>query len=94
MSRGNFSFEELPNIVYQLSEQISRLTEILEVQQPVENTNDLIPRKEACEQLGITVVTCWTWAKQGKLKTYKIGNKVYLRRSELEEVINQNITKK
>lgn len=94
MNTKNISFDELPHMVHQLSEQVLKLTALVELKTPEENTNDLISRVEACKELGISVVTCWTWAKQGKIKTYKIGNKVYLKRSEIKEIIDHNITKK
>lgn len=94
MEARNFSFDELPKIVYQLSEQIKELKELVKDKEPQDAGNDLISRKEAMALLGITDPTLWTWAKQGRLRTYKIGNRVYLKRSELAEAINQNITKK
>ncbi len=61
--------------------------------QPKEQ-EDLITRKEACEMLNVTDVTIWTWAKQGKIPTYKVGAKVYLKRSEVMSLVESNITKK
>ena len=55
---------------------------------------ELMTRKEACEMLNVTDVTIWNWAKQGRVKTYKIGNRVMLKRSELLEEISNNVTKK
>lgn len=57
-------------------------------------TEDLITRKEACELLNVTDVTIWTWAKHGKIPTYKVGGKVYLKRSEVLDLVQQNKTKK
>ena len=54
----------------------------------------LITRKEACEILNVTDVTIWNWAKQGKVRTYKIGNRIYLFRDEIMDLIKSGITKK
>ena len=59
-----------------------------------ESEEDLITRKEACEMLNVTDVTIWNWAKQGRLKTYKIGNRIYLFRDEVKSLIKSNVTKK
>ena len=59
-----------------------------------ESEEDLITRKEACELLNVTDVTIWTWSKQGKIPTYKVGAKIYLKRSEVMNLIDQNKTKK
>ena len=55
---------------------------------------ELLTFNEGCELLKCTRVTLWKYAKLGKIKTYKIGNKVFLKRSELMEVISNNVTKK
>lgn len=59
-----------------------------------ESEEDLITRKEACEMLNVTDVTIWNWAKQGRVKTYKIGNRIYLFRDEVKSLIKSNVTKK
>lgn len=59
-----------------------------------ESEEDLITRKEACEMLNVTDVTIWNWAKQGRVKTYKIGNRIYLFRDEVKNLIKSNVTKK
>ena len=59
-----------------------------------EPEEELLTFNEGCELLKCSRVTVWNYAKQGKIKTYKIGNKVFMKRSELMEVITSNITKK
>lgn len=56
--------------------------------------SELITKKEACKMLNVSDVTIWSWAKIGKIKTYKIGNRVYLFRDEITNLIKSNITKK
>jgi len=45
--------------------------------------------KEAARYLSCGVSTIWLWVKQGKIKAYKLSDRVtILRRSELDEFIN------
>ncbi|MCT6765871.1 helix-turn-helix domain-containing protein [Riemerella anatipestifer] len=57
--------------------------------QPKEPTTYLT-RKEVCELLHIDYSTLNRWTKNGKLKAYGMGNRVYYKRSEVEETLNQN----
>lgn len=87
------TFENLPSVVSTLVVQINELKNLIQQSKP-RDPEELLTRKEACELLSVTDVTIWNWSKQGKIKTYKIGNKVMLKRSEILEVISNNITKK
>lgn len=66
---------------------------ILDIKQ-VEIQDEILSFDEGCKKLGISRVTGWKWAKQGKIKTYKIGNKVMMMRSEIMTTISNNVTKK
>ncbi|MDD1524163.1 helix-turn-helix domain-containing protein [Riemerella anatipestifer] len=57
--------------------------------QPKEPTTYLT-RKEVKEMLSIDLSTLNRWTKDGKLKAYGMGNRVYYKRSEVEETLNQN----
>ncbi|WP_226064042.1 helix-turn-helix domain-containing protein [Kaistella polysaccharea] len=87
------TFENLPAAINGLIKEVRELKFIIQQSKPKE-PEELLTRREACELLSVTDVTIWAWAKQGKLKTYKIGNKVMLKRSEILEVITKSITKK
>lgn len=86
-------YETLPNgTIDRLFNEMQEIRNLFS-QQPKAN-EDLITRKEACELLNVTDVTIWTWSKQGKIPTYKVGAKIYLKRSEVMNLIDQNKTKK
>jgi len=51
--------------------------------QPKEPTK-LMTRQEVAEFLSIALVTVSDWTKKGILKSYKYGNRVYFKRSEVE----------
>ena len=48
--------------------------------------------KEASTYLACGVSTLWLWVKQGKIKAYKLSDRVTIfRRSELDEFINGGV---
>jgi len=48
--------------------------------------------KDAAKFLGCGLSTIWLWVKQGKLKAYKISDRVTIfKRSELEAFINASV---
>ena len=54
---------------------------------PTPPKNELITRYELCKMLHITMVTASEWSKKGILKTYKIGNRIFYKRSEVENAL-------
>lgn len=52
--------------------------------------DDLITRKRACEILGVSLPTLAEFRKQGKLKAYRMGRRVYLKESEVLEALEAN----
>lgn len=51
---------------------------------------DYLTRNEVCELLHIDLSTLHRWRKNGTLVAYGLGNRIYFKRSEIEELINQN----
>ena len=62
----------------------SQLEELKKDFQPKEPT-ELLTRKEVSELLKVNLTTVHFWSKAGKLKRHGIGNRVYYKRSEIEE---------
>ncbi len=85
-------FETLPSGT--IEKMFTEMQEIKNLLASKREPEELLTRKEACELLNVTDVTIWNWAKQGRIKTYKMGNRVMLKRSELLEEISNNVTKK
>jgi excisionase family DNA binding protein len=50
-------------------------------------SNELLSREEACELLKINKTSLWKHTKNGKLKSYGIGNRVLYKRDELLDSI-------
>lgn len=51
--------------------------------QPKNESEDLLTREEACNFLKIDSSTLWRWTKEKKVKLYGIGSRRYLKKSEL-----------
>lgn len=49
----------------------------------------MLSRKEAANFLHISLVTLRDWTMRGKIKAYKIGDRVLYKASELEQALKQ-----
>lgn len=69
---------------------IPKLTERLSSQfQPKEPT-EFLTRAEVCELLKIDLSTLHRWRRDKMIPSYGFGNRVYFKRHEVEQIINQN----
>ena len=57
--------------------------------QPKEPT-EYLTRSEVCKLLKIDMSTLHRWRKDNTIPSYSMGNRVYFKRSEVEQIINQN----
>lgn len=57
--------------------------------QPKQPT-EYLTRNEVCKLLQIDLSTLHRWRKESYLTAFGIGNRVYFKRSEIEELINKN----
>lgn len=71
--------EIIPELKEQLKEEF----------QPKEPTCYLT-RNEVCKMLHIDLSTLHRWRKEGVLIAYGLGNRIYFKRNEIDEFINQN----
>lgn len=75
---------EFKNSILQgVKEEIGELKSSYQPKSPEE----LLTRTETAELLKINISTLSNWTKQGKLKSYGIGNRVYYKRSEIMQSI-------
>lgn len=58
--------------------------------QPVSNDLDLLTRKEVCTLLKINQSTLYRWTKDNVIPSYGISNRIYFKRSEIEQILNNN----
>lgn len=55
---------------------------------------ELLTREQTCLLLKISLPTLWQWSRNEKLKSYRLGNRVYYKRSEIYlslETLNQKL---
>ncbi|MHB1107769.1 MAG: helix-turn-helix domain-containing protein [Lutibacter sp.] len=45
----------------------------------------LLTRQETADYLKINLSTLWQWQKKGKLPAYSIGNRIYFRKSLIDQ---------
>ena len=64
----------------EIKSQLAEIRHNLEPKKP----NEYLARSEVAEMLKCDLSTVHNWTKQGKLKPYGIGNRVYYLRSEIE----------
>lgn len=85
MTTENLTFDQLPEAVTTLRNEIKELKSLLlKKQEPTtENNPDLITPKEAADLLKVSQVTLWRYEKQGKVKCYGIGGRRLYKRSEI-----------
>jgi len=72
---------ELKNIIQKsISEEFTRIRSEFEQKNSLE---ELLSRKETAELLSISFPTLGEWSKMGVIRSYKLGNRVYYKRSEI-----------
>lgn len=76
--------DELENRLYsRLKSELDTLKKDFQAKEPTE----FLTRNEVRDWLKVDLSTVHNWTKKGKLKAYGLGNRVYYRRSEVEEAV-------
>lgn len=68
---------------------IAALSETPTTPAPVKAAPDYITRREVANLFKITLVTVHDWTRKGLLTAYKIGNRVYYKRTEVEGALTK-----
>ncbi len=63
--------------------ELDKISKDFQPKQPTE----FLTRNEVKEMLDVDLSTIHNWTKRGKLKAYGLGNRVYYKRSEVEQAI-------
>jgi len=80
---NNISAENLNSRFDDIEKQIIELKKCL---QP-KSVEEYLTRYEAADMLKCDISTIHNWTKKNKLIAYKIGNRVYYKRSQIESVM-------
>ena len=96
MKESKLTFEQLPQAVSLLLEQMERIEASLNAQSskdeqtPNRDSEVFLTRKETADFFKISLYTVHEWKKKGIIKPYKAGNRTYFKQSELVEVLNNS----
>ena len=63
-----------------------RIEEILE-KISSQNSEKFLTRKETSQLLKVSLTTLYYWTKKGKIPAYSIQNRIYYKRSEIENAL-------
>ena len=86
--------EDLRALNAKLDTLTALVSTIREHVQPKGLDPDLMTRREVAETLGIGLSTVDQWANRGLLRKYRIGGKVYFKRSEVLAMDGQRYQRK
>lgn len=79
----NISSEKLSSLFESLQRQIEDIRKNFEPKLPTE----YLTRSEVAKLFKCDLSTIHNWTKKGKLKAYGVGNRVYYKRTEIEDAI-------
>ncbi|WP_167607628.1 helix-turn-helix domain-containing protein [Maribellus sediminis] len=77
----------LNELIQPLKNQIKEEFKELKRQVQPKEPEEYLTRNEVKDLLKVDLSTIHNWTKRGKLKAYGIGNRVYYKRSEVEQAI-------
>ena len=80
---NNLSAEQISSLFQGLQDQLTDIKQNLQPKEPVE----YLTRKEVAAMLKCDLSTLHNWVIKGKLIPYGIGNRVYFKRQEIEQVL-------
>lgn len=87
----NVSPDEITGQFKELQKQLNELKQNLQPKTPAE----YLTRTEVATLLKCNLSTIHNWCKNGKLKPYALGNRIYFLRSQIEETLTPlNINQK
>ena len=81
------SARDLCDFAHQL---IQSAMEIIRLQSRNATANDLLTIDEVAKLLKVSKMTLWRWSKSGRLKKIDIGGVPRYRRSDIENLLNNN----
>jgi excisionase family DNA binding protein len=90
MQIQNLSVGELQEMVQALlKESLKPVFNLIETQQSTRDAtlSENMTPKEVAELLRVSTVTVWQWTKDGKLTAYRLSNRKYYKRKEVEKVL-------
>lgn len=73
-----------------ISSSVKNEIEVLKKEFQPKEPEQLLTREETMQMLKISSFCLHNWMNKGILKKYKVGNRTYFKRSDIEEIINHS----
>ena len=90
---NNISFDMLPQAVAELQRSMNEIKQLLQKESTTPPPESYITRKEAANNLCITLPTLTKWTLEGKLRGYRIGRRVLYKKNEVDQAVSSINTK-
>lgn len=90
MEKSKLTFNDVPEALYTLLMRFDRLEELIESNYYNSKSNndlEVLTRNDVKTLFGISLTTVHAWVEKGILKPFKMGNKTYFLKSEVETVL-------
>jgi len=82
-----FTIDELADAV---ADKLMLKIEVYLKEYATKNDDTLLSREETIDFLKVDSSTLWNWSRKGKLIPYKIGSRVYYKKLEILEYLQNN----
>lgn len=82
-----FTIDELADTV---AEKLLSKIEVYLKEYATKNDETILTREEAAEFLKINITTLWNWSKRGILVPFGIGNRVYYKKQEIIDYLENH----
>jgi len=88
MDRGFFvKGIEADNLIERFESLACGVASLNEMLRKLPQPTDLIPRYDVAKMFRVSLVTIDDWTTKGLLQSYKIANRVYYKRAEIEKAL-------
>lgn len=71
----------------EVSAKLDQIQKALEHQKPEPAANKALSAKEVAKQLGVTQNTVYAWAREGKIRSVSVGNRVLFPETAVQELM-------
>ena len=87
--KEKISFDDIPNIISKLCAEVQNLScEIEKFKKMLQpEATEYMTTEQVAEMLSCNRTTIHNWTKKGKLTKLYLGNKVYFKKSEIEQAL-------
>jgi excisionase family DNA binding protein len=82
------SVEDLSTMIRQsVATELQKVSNLIS-KTPKDDSDKILTRKEVCELFGVTEATLYNWSNEKILVNYKVGRRVYYKKSDVFAILN------